>query len=212
MYTYIGVLFVCFGTYLFVRALLWKTLKLRRHRKAFRNLWSRFELDPSTVARVAGSQKFFPLAVRSPGFLCIRPILYVRTGKKCLFLLLTLTSAQTGHIPQVDNRTCREHDVTTLPPISISRQHRACVTSPSALYCCGYSRCVHRNMRSVIHHLDIRHAENTNNITTPASSTSSSGPHHERVADLYLVGILIKYMFTACVPRVAIYLSDMTAV
>ena len=30
---------------------------------------------------------------------------------------------------------------------------------------------------------DIRqHAENTNNITTPPSSTSSSGTHHERVA------------------------------
>ena len=31
--------------------------------------------------------------------------------------------------------------------------------------------------------LDIRqHAENTNNITTPPNSTSSSGPHHEHVA------------------------------
>ena len=31
--------------------------------------------------------------------------------------------------------------------------------------------------------LDIRqHAENTNNITTPPSSTSRSGPHHERAA------------------------------
>ena len=128
----------------------------------------------------------------------------------------------------MDNRTCREHDVTTLPPISISRQHRACVTRPSALYCCGYSSCVHRSLRSVYpsaaavcdrstltvdgnvrivwiqyqylnyvnisdvlsffpetrpRNLDIRqHAENTNNITTPPSSTSSSGPHHERVA------------------------------
>ena len=40
-----------------------KTLKLRRHRKAVRILWSRFELDPSTVGRVAGSQRFSPLAV-----------------------------------------------------------------------------------------------------------------------------------------------------
>ena len=135
-----------------------------------------------------------------------------------------------GHtrIPQVDNRTCREHDVTALPPISISRQHRACVTRPSALYCCGCSSCVHRSLRSVIHHLylslllgvtdsrslwtemqgsfginittsisdvlcffpethprnlDIRqHAENANNIITPPSSTSSSEPHHDRVA------------------------------
>ena len=141
----------------------------------------------------------------------MRPILYVRTCTILLVFVALSREHNPGHTPQVDI-TCRENDVTTLPPISISRQHRACVTSPSALYCCGYSRCVHRNMRSVIHHLDIRHAENTNNITTPASSTSSSGPHHERVADLYLVGILIKYMFTACVPRVAIYLSDMTAV
>ena len=49
-------IFVCFGTYLFVRAL----LQLCRHRKAVRNLWSRFELDLSTVARVAGAQSFFP--------------------------------------------------------------------------------------------------------------------------------------------------------
>ena len=51
--------FVCFRTYLFVRALLAKILKLRRYRKPVRNLWSRFELDPSAVARVAGAQSFF---------------------------------------------------------------------------------------------------------------------------------------------------------
>ena len=51
--------FVCFRTYLFVRALLAKIVKLRRHRKPVRNLWSRFELDPSTVARVPGAQSFF---------------------------------------------------------------------------------------------------------------------------------------------------------
>ena len=63
MYTYICEIFVCFGTNLFVRALLAKNLKLRRHRKAVRILWLRFELDPSTVARVASSQSFFSLAV-----------------------------------------------------------------------------------------------------------------------------------------------------
>ena len=63
MYTYICEIFVCFGTNLFVRTLLAKTLKLRRHRKAVQILWSRLELDPSTVARVAGSQSFFPLAM-----------------------------------------------------------------------------------------------------------------------------------------------------
>ena len=31
--------------------------------------------------------------------------------------------------------------------------HRACVTRPSASYCCGYSICVHRSLRSVVHHL-----------------------------------------------------------
>ena len=55
--------FRLFWAYLFVRALLAKTLKLRRHRKVVRNLWSRFEVEPSTVARVAGSQSFFPLGV-----------------------------------------------------------------------------------------------------------------------------------------------------
>ena len=62
MDTYICEIFVCFETNLFVRALLAKTLKLRRHRKAVRILWSRFELDSNTVARVAGSQSFFPPA------------------------------------------------------------------------------------------------------------------------------------------------------
>ena len=49
---------VCLGANLIVRALLAKTLELRRHRKAVRILWSRFELDPSTVARAVGSQSF----------------------------------------------------------------------------------------------------------------------------------------------------------
>ena len=158
MYTYICEIFVCFGTYPFVRALSAKTLKLRRHRKAVRNLWSRFELDPSTVARVAGSQSFFfrwEWIRRFAGFLCMRPILYVRTGKNCL-LLLPSHDERTAHktyIPQVNNRTCREHDVTTLPPIGIRKQHRACVTSPSALCCSGYGSYVHLSLRSVIYHL-----------------------------------------------------------
>ena len=71
MYMYNCDFFVCFRTYLFVRALLAKILKLRRYRKAVRNLWSRFELDPSTVARVAGAQSFFFFREwirRFPGF------------------------------------------------------------------------------------------------------------------------------------------------
>ena len=85
MYTYICEIFVCFRTYFFVRALLAKTLNLRRHRKAVRNLLSRFELDPRTVARVAGAQSFFFFRGwirRFPGFLCMSPTLYIRTGKK----------------------------------------------------------------------------------------------------------------------------------
>ena len=58
--------------------------EVRRHRKVVRNLWSRFELDPSTVARVAGAQSFFyrrEWIRRFPGFLCMMSILYVRTRK-----------------------------------------------------------------------------------------------------------------------------------
>ena len=151
---------------------------------------------------------------------------------KCCLFFLPSNEHTAQDIPQVDNRTCRERNVTTLPPISISRQHLACVTRPSALYCCGYSRCVDRSLRSVSHHQSIpvcccvcdrstlnadgnvkivwikyqylncinisdvlwffpethprktdvsQHAQNTNS-TTPLSSTSSSGPHNERVA------------------------------
>ena len=91
---------------------------------------------------------------RFPGFLCRRPILYVRNGKVLSVFRCPLSRAHSpGHIPHVDNRTCREHDVTTLSPISISRQHLAWLTRPSSLYCCGYSSCVHLSLPSVIHHL-----------------------------------------------------------
>ena len=59
MYMYNCYFFVCFRTYLFVRALLAKILNLRRYRKPVRNLRSRFELDPSTVAPRGGRPKFF---------------------------------------------------------------------------------------------------------------------------------------------------------
>ena len=52
--------FVLFRAYLFVRALLGKTLG-SRHGKPGRTQWSRFGRDPYTaVARVAGVQSFFP--------------------------------------------------------------------------------------------------------------------------------------------------------
>ena len=78
---------------------------------------------------------------------------YVRTGEILSVFVAVAREHSPGHIPQVDSRTCREHDVTMPPPIIISRQHRACVTRPSALYCCSYSSCVHRSLRSVIHPL-----------------------------------------------------------
>ena len=61
MYMYNCDFFVCFRTYLFVRALLAKIRHLRRYRKPVRILWSRFELEPRTVALVARAQSFlFP--------------------------------------------------------------------------------------------------------------------------------------------------------
>ena len=92
---------------------------------------------------------------RFPGFLCMRPILYVRTSKILPVFVALFHEHLSQNIPQVDNTTCREHDVTTLPPISINGQRRACVTRPSALYCCGYGSCVHRSLRSVIHILSL---------------------------------------------------------
>ena len=90
---------------------------------------------------------------RFPGFPCMRPILYVRIGKKLSVFVALSRAHSPEHIPQVGNRIYREHDITTLPPMSVSRQHRACVTRPSALYCCGYSSWVHRSLRSVIHRI-----------------------------------------------------------
>ena len=92
---------------------------------------------------------------------------FVRTHlKKNVWFCCPLSRAHSpGHIPQVDNRTCRQHDVTTLPPISINRQHRAYVTRPCALYCCGCYSDVHRSLRSVIHHLYLSAAAVCNRST-----------------------------------------------
>ena len=56
---------------------------IHRQRKAVRNLWWRFELDPRTVALVACSQSFFrrEWKRRFTGFLFMSPILHVRTGE-----------------------------------------------------------------------------------------------------------------------------------
>ena len=120
---------VCFGSYLFVRTLSAKTLSM-----------STQERRPEPVVEVCVRSehcssrdvlsKFFPAGENKtiydfPGF-SMRPILYVRTTGKMLSVFVALSHEHSpGHIPQVDNRTCREHDVTTLPPTSISRQQRA---------------------------------------------------------------------------------------
>ena len=87
MYTYICEIFVCFRTYLFVRALVAKTVKLRRHRKAVRNLSSRFELDPRTVARVTGAQCFFfrDWIRRFPGVSMQRIFIFIANTIFCFF-------------------------------------------------------------------------------------------------------------------------------
>ena len=55
------------------------------------------QLDPSTVARVAGAQSFLfrEWIRRLPGFLCMRPILYVRTGK-ILSVFVALSNEHTA--------------------------------------------------------------------------------------------------------------------
>ena len=58
MYTYICDFFVCFGSYLFVRALLAKTLGTSTQEGRQKPVVE-LGLDPSTVARVACSQSFF---------------------------------------------------------------------------------------------------------------------------------------------------------
>ena len=98
--TYTCEIFVCFRNYLFVRALLAKTLKLRRHRKAVRNLSSRFEHDPSTVARVAGAQSFFFSGVdKAISRVSLYEANFVRTYRKnCVYFccpLLTSTQPRT---------------------------------------------------------------------------------------------------------------------
>ena len=88
--------FVCFGPYLFVRALLAKTLTYvdtgRSSGTCGRGLSS---IRPLQLACRAHKVFFFrwEWIRRYPGFLCMRPILYVRV-KKCLFLLPSPTSTQ----------------------------------------------------------------------------------------------------------------------
>ena len=78
----------------------------------------------------------------------------VSTGKMasavCPFI-----STQPGHVQGTQQATDREHNIKMLQRIGTSRRHRACVTHLSALYCCDYSNCVCRSLRSVIHHLPL---------------------------------------------------------
>ena len=114
------------------------------------------------------SKIFFPAGVdKTISRVSLYWACFVRTHlKKIVWFCCPLSRAHSpGHIPQVDNRTNRQHDVTTLPPISISRQHRAYVTRPCALYCCACYNNVHRSLRSVIHHLYLSAAAVCNRST-----------------------------------------------
>ena len=99
-----------------------QTLKLRRHKKAVRNLSSRFKLDPSTGTRVAGAQFFvFFFSVfctcfvgpsffffffretirRFSGLLYMKPLLYARTGYILfVFVALSYRAHSPGHTQQ----------------------------------------------------------------------------------------------------------------
>ena len=100
MYTYVCEIFVCFRTYLFVRALLAKTPKLRRHRKAVRNLSSRFELDPSTICSSRGERsKFFfwgEWVRRFPGVSVQRIFIFIAHTVFCFFCGEIMTQRKTA--------------------------------------------------------------------------------------------------------------------
>ena len=126
--------FVCFRTYLFVRALLAKIVKLRRYRKAVRNLWSRFELDPSTVARVAGAQVFFFPGVDKTISRGFSKTFFYFHGAYDFFLFLRRdhdpATAAAVAVHRACNNRLRRYNATA----PCSRQHHA--LDRSALYCC----------------------------------------------------------------------------
>ena len=92
-----------------------------------------------TLESVAGAQRVFfgrSELDNFTDFSTTRIVLYVRTGKmssaSCPF-----PSTQPRHVPGGQRTTATVHNVATVQRISTSRQHRACVTHSSALYCCG---------------------------------------------------------------------------
>ena len=143
MYTYICEILVRFRSYLRVRALLAKSLKVRRHRKPSGTC--RRGLSSIRALRLAWRALklfFFREWIRRfPGFLCMRPILYVRAGKiLTVFVALSLTSTQTRTYTtgrQQNMQRARRYN-------AAAHKHQqatpcVCDTSISALYCCGYS-------------------------------------------------------------------------
>ena len=72
--------------------------QVRRHRKAVRNLWSRFDLDPSTVARVACSRSIFPAGVaKTFSRVSLCEAYFVRTGKMLSVFLALSRAHSPGH-------------------------------------------------------------------------------------------------------------------
>ena len=151
MFMYNCDFFVCFRTYLFGRALLAKILKLRRYRKAVRNLWSRFELNPSTVARVAGAPSFFFSGVDKTISRGFSKTLFDFHRAYDFFLFLR-----------------RDHDPATAEAVAV---HRACnnrlqrcnATAPSNtagntisvtdLRCTAVSSCFGKHLRFITHRI-----------------------------------------------------------
>ena len=142
LYSYNCHFFVCFRTYLFVRVLFGKMLRRSTHEgrpDSVVEVWAR---SVHSGARGRRSKLFLSAGVdkRISRVSPYEAVFCTYVPVKCKILsqvlLTSCMSTQPRHAPQVDNKTCREH-VTILRPISIGRQHRACVTRPSALYCCG---------------------------------------------------------------------------
>ena len=105
--------FVFFRTYLFVRALLGKTISTptREARPdTLVEVWARSEHYSSRGKR----SKFFSAGSvyerRFPGFLCVRPILYVRTGN-ILSVFVTLSNEHTAQ--DIHHRYTTEHAEST---------------------------------------------------------------------------------------------------
>ena len=102
--------------------------------------WPRSRRDPCTLERGCSKKFRREWIKRFPWFQYERPY-FVRTyrpvKRRQLLALSRAHSLGMRHVRSRQRTTCREHNVTTMQRISTSRQHRACVTYSSALYCYG---------------------------------------------------------------------------